>query len=86
MAVFESFIATLQMDRLEYVRNVKGKKRERGSFTVDELRKLFLAGVTGARRGELLVLRWRRVHFDRRFIHITDAWKGRNEIGDTIGS
>ena len=31
----------LDRDPTEYIRNVKGKKRERGTFTVDELRKLF---------------------------------------------
>ena len=39
--------------------------------------------MTGARRGELLVLRWRHVHFEQRFIHIAEAWKGREIIGDT---
>ena len=91
----------LERDPTEYVRNVKGKKRVRGIFAVDELRRLFpengqspwndprdytcffLASVTGARRGELLVLRWRHIRFDQRFIHITDAWKGRDQIGDT---
>jgi len=91
----------LDRDPTEYVRNVKGKKRERGIFTVDELKKLFpeqgcrpwndprdytcfyLAAVSGARRGELLVLRWRHIHFEQRFIHITEAWKGRDKIGDT---
>ena len=31
----------LDRDPTEYVRNVKGKKRERGIFTIDELKKLF---------------------------------------------
>ncbi len=43
----------------------------------------FLASVTGARRGELMVLRWRHINFERRFIHIAEAWKGRDIIGDT---
>jgi integrase len=91
----------LDRDPTEYVRNVKGKKRERGIFTIDELKKLFpehgygqwnnprdytcfyLAAVSGARRGELLVLRWRHIHFEQRFILITEAWKGRDKIGDT---
>ena len=91
----------LDRDPTEYVRNVKGKKRERGIFTIDELKKLFpehgygpwnnprdytcfyLAAVSGARRGELLVLRWRHIHFKQRFIHITEAWKGRDKIGET---
>lgn len=91
----------LDRDPTEYVRNVKGKKRERGIFTIDELKKLFpehgygpwnnprdytcfyLAAVSGARRGELLVLRWRHIHFEQRFIHIAEAWKGRDKIGDT---
>ena len=91
----------LDRDPTEYVRNVKGKKRKRGIFAVDELKKLFpehgygpwndprdyvcfyLASVTGARRGELLVLRWRHIHFEQRFVHITEAWKGREVIGDT---
>ena len=91
----------LDRDPTEYVRNVKGKKRERGIFTVNELQKLFpehgygpwndprdytcfyLAAVSGARRGELLVLRWRHIHFEQRFIHITEAWKGRDVIGET---
>lgn len=91
----------LDRDPTEYVRNVKGNPRERGIFTVDELRKLFpehgygpwndprdyvcfyLASVTGARRGELLVLRWRHIHFEQRIIHITEAWKGREIIGET---
>ena len=91
----------LDRDPTEYVRNVKGKKRERGIFTVDELKRLFpeygygpwndsrvytcfyLAAVSGARRGELLVLRWRHIHFERRFIHITEACKGREIIGET---
>lgn len=91
----------LDRDPTEYVRSVKGKKRERGIFTIDELKKLFpehgygpwndprdytcfyLAAVSGARRGELLVLRWRHIHFEQRFIHIAEAWKGRDKIGDT---
>ncbi|MAG13110.1 MAG: hypothetical protein CMN78_00760 [Spirochaetales bacterium] len=43
----------------------------------------YLASVTGARRGELLVLRWRHIHFEHRYILIAEAWKGRDEIGDT---
>ena len=91
----------LDRDPTEYVRNVKGKKRVRGTFTVDELKRLFpetgigpwqdprdyscfyLAAVSGARRGELLVLRWRHINFENRYILITDAWKGRDVIGDT---
>ena len=91
----------LERDPTEYVRRVRGKKHERGVFTVEELKKLFpehgcgpwqnprdytcfyLAAVTGARRGELLVLRRRHIHFDERFIHLSEAWKGRDEIGGT---
>ena len=36
-----------------------------------------------ARRGEILVLRWSHVDFERRCLHITEAWKGRKEIGST---
>ena len=43
----------------------------------------YLAAVTGARRGELLVLRWRHFDFDKRCLNITDAWKGREVIGLT---
>ena len=43
----------------------------------------FLAAVTGARRGELLVLRWRHVDFNGQCIDITDAWKGKDRIGGT---
>ena len=43
----------------------------------------YLAAVTGARRGELLVLRWRHVDFEKRCLNITEAWKGKDEIGRT---
>jgi len=43
----------------------------------------FLAAVSGARRGELLVLRWRHINFTDQYLNITDAWKGKDEIGDT---
>ena len=88
-------------DPTELVRRVRHKKRERGIFTVEELKGLFpdhgygpwkdaigytcffLAAVSGARRGELLVLRWRHVDSIGRCLNITDAWKGRDEIGGT---
>ena len=91
----------LYRDPTEYVRNVKGEKRIRGVFTVDELKLLFpesgngpwedlrnytcffLAAVTGARRGELMVLRWRHVHFEQRYLDVRETWKGRQVIGDT---
>ena len=91
----------LDRDPTEYVRNVKGKKRARGVFTVAELRLLFpesgtgpwedlrdytcffLAAVTGARRGELIVLRWRHVYFEQRYLYVREAWKGRQVIGET---
>lgn len=43
----------------------------------------FLIWVSGARKGELLVLRWRHISFTDQSLNITDAWKGRDEIGDT---
>jgi len=30
-----------------------------------------------------LVLRWRHINFTDQYLHITEAWKGRDEIGDT---
>jgi integrase len=91
----------LDRDPSELVRRVHHKKRERGIFTVEELKRLFpdygygpwkdardytcffLAAVSGARRGELLVLRWRHINFPDQYLNITEAWKGRDEIGDT---
>ena len=91
----------LGSDPTEFVRRVRHRKRERGIFTVEELKALFptrdrgpwkdvcdytcffLAAVTGARRGELLVLRWRHVDFRDQCLRITEAWKGRDEIGET---
>jgi integrase len=29
------------------------------------------------------VLRWRHIYFEQRFIHIAEAWKGRDKIDDT---
>ena len=43
----------------------------------------FLAAVTGARRGELMVLRWRHVYFQERYLDVREAWKGRQVIGET---
>jgi integrase len=83
------------------VKRVRHKKRERGIFTVEELKKLFpehgygpwkgardytcfyLAAVTGARRGELIVLRWRHVDRLNQCLKITEAWKGPAVIGET---
>ncbi len=91
----------LNSDPTELVRRVRHKKRERGIFTIAELKALFpdhgygpwkdardytcffLAAVSGARRGELLVLRWRHVDFAGQCLAITEAWKGRDEIGGT---
>jgi integrase len=91
----------LRRDPTELVRRVRHQKRERGVFTVEELRRLFpergygpwkdacdytcffLAAVSGARRGELLVLRWRHLDFEGQYLKITEAWKGRDEIGGT---
>jgi integrase len=90
----------LKRDPTELVRRVSHKKRERGMFTVEELKRLFpdhgygpwedardctcffLAAVSGARRGELL-LRWRHLDFEGQYLNITEAWKGRDEIGGT---
>jgi integrase len=81
------------------VGRIKYRRKERGTFTVEELRALFpehgygpwrdvqdytcfyLAAVTGLRRGEILVLRWRHVDFDRCFLTVSEAWKGGSEIG-----
>jgi integrase len=41
----------------------------------------YLAAVTGLRRGELLVLRWRHIDFERSFLTVSEAWKGGGEIG-----
>ena len=41
----------------------------------------YLAAVTGLRRGEILVLRWRHIDFDRQFLTVSEAWKGGKEIG-----
>ena len=91
----------LDRDPTELVRRVRHQKRERGIFSVDELKRLFpehgygpwkgardytcfyLAAVSGARRGELLVLRWRHIDFEGRCLNISEAWKGRDEIGGT---
>jgi len=91
----------LDRDPTELVGKVRHKKRERGIFGVDELKRLFpehgygpwkgaldytcfyLAAVSGARRGELLVLRWRHIDFEGRCLNISEAWKGRDEIGGT---
>ena len=91
----------LDRDPTDLVGKVKHKKRERGIFTISELKALFpdtgygpwkdardytcffLAAVSGARRGELLVLRWRHVDFAGQCLAITEAWKGRDEIGGT---
>jgi len=91
----------LDRDPTELVRRVHYKKRERGIFTVEELKRLFpdygygpckdardytcffLAAVSGARRGELLVLRRRHINFTDQYLNITEAWKGKDEIGDT---
>jgi integrase len=91
----------LNHDPTDLVNRVRYQKQTRGTFTVDELRKLFpetdvgpwqdprdytcfyIAAVSGARRGELLVLRWKHINFENRYILITDAWKGRDVIGDT---
>jgi hypothetical protein len=35
----------------------------------------YLAAVTGLRRGEILVLRWRYIDFDRHFLTVSEAWK-----------
>jgi hypothetical protein len=35
----------------------------------------YLAAVTGLRRGEILVLRWRHIDFDRHFLTVSEAWK-----------
>ena len=40
-----------------------------------------LACTTGARRGEILALRWRSIDFGKGFITINEAWKSRNELG-----
>ena len=91
----------LSHDPTDLVNRVRYRKQTRGTFTVDELKKLFpehgygpwndprdytcfyLAAASGARRGELLVLRWRHINFENRYILITEAWKGRDEIGET---
>jgi integrase len=41
----------------------------------------YLAAVTGLRRREFLALRWRHIDFDRQFLTVSEAWKGRKGIG-----
>ncbi len=41
-----------------------------------------LAATTGMRRGEILGLHWRNVDLDNGIIHIVEAWKGGDEIGE----
>ncbi len=41
----------------------------------------YLTVVTELRRGEILVLRWLHVDFDRSFLTVSEAWKGGGEIG-----
>lgn len=40
-----------------------------------------LAAMTGMRRGEIIVLRWGSVDFEKARIYVTEAWKGGEEIG-----
>jgi integrase len=40
-----------------------------------------LAAESGMRRGEIIVLRWGNVDFDKARIYVTEAWKGGKEIG-----
>ena len=81
------------------VGKVKYRKEERGTFTAEELHRLFpdhgygpwrdirdstciyLAAVTGLRRGEILALRWQHIDFDRQCVAVCEAWKGGKEMG-----
>ncbi len=40
-----------------------------------------LAAETGMRRGELMVLRWGSIDFDKARVYVREAWKGGQEIG-----
>jgi len=41
----------------------------------------FLAATTGMRRGEILALKWKHIHFDKDFISVEEAWKDRDTTG-----
>jgi integrase len=40
-----------------------------------------LAAETGMRRGEIIVLRWRSIDFEKARVYVNEAWKGGQEIG-----
>ncbi len=40
-----------------------------------------LASSTGMRRGEVLALRWKHLHFDKKYISVEEAWKDVQELG-----
>lgn len=41
----------------------------------------YLAAATGMRKGEILALEWRHIHFDENYIIVEQSWKDRNELG-----
>ncbi len=41
----------------------------------------FLAATTGMRRGEILALKWKHIHFDENYISVEEAWKDTITLG-----
>jgi integrase len=41
----------------------------------------FLAATTGMRRGEVLALKWKHIHFDQGYISVEEAWKDLDTTG-----
>lgn len=53
-----------------------------GPWGTQQANMVFLVAATvGARRGEILALRWRDVDLDKNEIHIRQAWKNETELG-----